>query len=283
MSEKLTERELIRYKKQIMLPETGVEGQQKLKDASVLVVGAGGLGCPVLQYLTAAGVGTIGIVEFDMVDESNLQRQILYGTLDRGKLKSIIARERLEALNDNVKLNILNIAIGENNADKIISEYDVVVDATDNFEARYVMDDVCRKQGKPLVHGAIYKYEGMVSVFNYKGGASYRDFNPDSRRNDDFANPSDAGLFGVLPGITGTLMANEVIKIVTEKGEVLSNKMLVFNTMSNSQYTFEINSKQQINSNNHETSTYQQLYQSGRTLSRLSETQHCFFSWKEEG
>ena len=246
MKEKLSDREIERYRKQIMLPEIGEAGQQKLKDASVLVVGAGGLGCPVLQYLTAAGVGTLGIVEFDMVDESNLQRQILYGTLDRGKLKAIIARERLASLNPFVKLNLLNIALKPDNAAKIISDYDIVVDATDNFEVRYAIDDVCISAGKPMVHGAIYKYEGMVSVFNYKGGPSYRDFNPDSRKSDDFAKPADEGLFGVLPGITGTFMANEVIKLITGTGEILSGRVLLFNTLNNSQYTFEINKKNKL-------------------------------------
>ena len=163
----LSPRELRRYSKQIRLPEIGIEGQEKLKRASVLVIGAGGLGCPVLQYLVAAGVGKIGIAEFDMVSEENLQRQILYGSDDVGKLKSIIAKNRLEHLNSLVSLEILNIRIDESNALNFLRNFDVIVDATDNLETRYIISDACIILDKPMVHGAIYKFEGQVSVFNY--------------------------------------------------------------------------------------------------------------------
>ena len=225
-----------------MIPEIGIEGQEKLKQATVLVVGAGGLGCPVLQYLTVAGVGKISIIEFDMVDESNLQRQVLYGSSDVGKLKSIIAKNRLEHLNSLTDFGIINLRLDASNALNIIKDYDVVVDATDNFETRYIINDSCVILNKPMVHGSIYKYEGIVSVFNYKEGATYRCFNP-MQEKDKYKNPLPAqvGLFGVLPGIIGTYMANEVIKIITETGEVLAGRILLINILNNTFNTITVN------------------------------------------
>lgn len=237
----LSQREIRRYSKQIMIPEIGIEGQEKIKKSRVLVVGAGGLGCPVLQYLAAAGVGTIGIIEFDKVDESNLQRQVLYGSDDVGKLKSIIAKGRLEHLNLLGEIQILNLRLDSTNSLKIINDYEIVVDATDNLVSRYVINDSCVILNKPMVHGSIYKFEAMVSVFNYMGGATYRCFNPEpmnvKKKN---PLPADVGLFGVLPGIAGTLMANEVIKIITGKGEVLSGKVLHFNIFNNTFRTISV-------------------------------------------
>jgi molybdopterin/thiamine biosynthesis adenylyltransferase len=234
MNNILSPREIRRYSKQIMIPGIGVRGQEKLKQSKVLVVGAGGLGCPVLQYLTVAGVGKIGIVEFDIVDESNLQRQVLYGLTDIGKLKSIIAKNRLEHLNSAVDLEIFNLQLNASNALRILKEYDVIVDATDNFSARYNINDACVVLDKPMVHGAIYKYEGVISVFNYQGGATYRCYNPEVN-NVEYKNPlpSGVGLFGVLPGIIGTYMANEVIKLLTATGEILSGKVLLINILNN--------------------------------------------------
>jgi sulfur-carrier protein adenylyltransferase/sulfurtransferase len=241
-SQILSQREIRRYRKQIMLNEIGVAGQEKLKKARVLVIGAGGLGCPLLQYLAASGVGTIGIVEYDMVDESNLQRQVLYGSDDTGKLKSIIAKNRLENLNSLIEFEIFNLRIDVSNALKILKNYDIIVDATDNFDARYVISDSCVILNKPMVHGSIYKYEGMVAVFNYEGGPTYRCYNP-ARVNETFRNPppADVGLFGVLPGITGTIMANEVIKIITRTGEILTGKVLFFNILNYSFTIFKVN------------------------------------------
>lgn len=238
----LSQREIRRYSRQIMIPEIGLKGQEKLKKAKVLVVGAGGLGCPVLQYLTAAGVGKIAIVEFDKVDETNLQRQVLYGTSDVGKLKSIIAKNRLEHLNSIVEFEILNLRLDTSNALSTIGNFDVIVDATDNLEARYVINDSCVILNKPMVHGSIYKFEGLISVFNYMGGPTYRCYNP-SGNGGSFRNPAPAevGLLGVLPGITGTFMANEVIKIITGAGEVLSGKTLLVNILNNTFKTFTVN------------------------------------------
>ena len=238
----LSPREIRRYSKQIMIPEIGVKGQEKLKQAKVLVVGAGGLGCPVLQYLTAAGVGKISIAEFDMVDETNLQRQVLYGSTDVRKLKSIIAKNRLEHLNSLVEFEIFNLRLDASNSLNILKNFDVIVDATDNLYTRYIINDSCVILDKPMVHGSIYKYEGVISVFNYKGGPTYRCYIP-SAINKEFKNPlpSQVGLLGVLPGIIGTYMANEVIKIITETGEILSGKVLLINIFNNTFNTFIVN------------------------------------------
>ena len=243
----LSPREIRRYAKQIMIPEIGLTGQEKLKQAKVLVIGAGGLGCPVLQYLTAAGIGKIGIAEFDTVDETNLQRQVLYGSNDVGKLKSIIANERLNHLNSYVESEIFNLRCDSSNALDILKKYDVIVDATDNLDTRYIINDSCVILGKPMVHGAIYKYEGVIAVFNYKGGATYRCFNPEPAGK-KFKNPLPAavGLFGVLPGVVGTYMANEVIKVITETGDILSGKVLLINILYN---TFDIHSVTNIPGN----------------------------------
>lgn len=237
----LSPRELRRYSRQIMIPEIGIKGQEKLKQASVLVIGAGGLGCPVLQYLTAAGVGKIGIAEFDVVDESNLQRQVLYGSSDLGKLKSIIAKNRLEYLNSLIDLEIHNLRCDVSNSLRILKKYDLIVDATDNFDVRYIINDACVILGKTMVHGAIYKYEGVISVFNYKGGPTYRCFNPKTITK-DFNNPAPSmvGLFGVLPGITGTYMANEVIKVITGTGNILCGKVLLINILTNTFNVFSV-------------------------------------------
>lgn len=234
----LSEREIRQYSRQIMLPEIGVSGQEKLKKASVLVVGAGGLGCPVLQYLAAAGIGQLAIAEFDTVSEANLQRQVLYGSEDIGKLKSIIATKRIEQLNILIHTERINVRIDASNSLKIFSGYDIVVDATDNLKTRYIISDTCVILGIPMVHGAIYKYEGQVSVFNYMGGPTYRCYNSSGPDGEYISpDPSKVGLFGVLPGITGTIMANEVIKIITGIEGVLSGKMLLFNIHD---YSFNI-------------------------------------------
>jgi adenylyltransferase/sulfurtransferase len=237
----LSSREIKRYSKQIMIPEIGLKGQEKLKQAKVLVIGAGGLGCPVLQYLTAAGIGKIGIAEYDTVDETNLQRQVLYGSNDVGKLKSVIAKDRLDHLNSLVDLEIYNLRCDASNSLNILSNYDIIVDATNNLDTRYIINDSCVILGKPMVHGAIYKYEGIISVFNYKGGATYRCYNPKTKNN-DFKKPlsQDVGLFGVLPGLIGSYVANEVIKVITDTGDILSNKVLLINILTNTFNMFAV-------------------------------------------
>lgn len=237
---KLSDSELRRYTRHIMLPGIGKEGQVKIKNTSVLIIGAGGLGCPVLQYLAAAGTGKIGLMDFDVVDESNLPRQILYGAADIGKLKTIISRQRLGDLNNLVEIEILNIKLGKENALRIISDYDIIVDATDNFESRYIINDACVLAGKPMVHGAIYQFEGQVSVFNYNKGPSYRCYNPGDSTKNTGPEPSETGMLNILPGITGTFMANEVIKIILRMGKVLSGEVLIFNILTNKQYLVKV-------------------------------------------
>ncbi|MBN1108267.1 MAG: HesA/MoeB/ThiF family protein [Bacteroidales bacterium] len=237
----LSRRELRRYSKQIMIPEIGLEGQKKIRKASVMVIGAGGLGSPVLQYLVAAGIGKIGIVDFDMVSEENLQRQILYGADDVGKLKAVIAGKRLEKLNSFVNIEILNIKVGRDNALRLFRDYDIIIDATDNLEARYVINDACVILDKPMIHGAIYKFEAQVAVFNYRGGPTYRCFNPFREKKDSLdPAPSEVGILNVLPGIAGTCMACEAVKVITGTGEIFSGKVLMINIYKNTYRLFSV-------------------------------------------
>src|ERR1035437_2494874 len=237
---KMTTEEKRRYARHIILPEIGLEGQQKLKQAKVLVVGAGGLGCPVLQYLTAAGVGTLGIIDFDTVDESNLQRQVLYSTEDIGKHKAAIAKEKLEKQNPDINLVSHVAHLTSANALEIISQYDIVVDGSDNFATRYLVNDACVILNKVLVFGSIFKFEGQVSVFNYKGGPTYRCLYPEAPAEGDVPNCAEIGVLGVLPGIVGTLQANEVIKIITGIGDILSGKLLTLDALTMQFNTFTI-------------------------------------------
>lgn len=236
----LSDSELRRYNRHIIIPGIGEEGQMKLKNASVLVIGAGGLGCPVLQYLTAAGIGNIGLLDYDLVNETNLPRQILYGASDIGKLKTIISKQRLNELNNHVNIQILNIKFGKENARNIVKDFDILVDATDNYESRYIINDASASEGKPMVHGAIYKFEGQVSVFNYNDGPTYRCYNPYTNKEYHNPEPSETGMINVLPGITGSYMANEVIKIVLQSGKILSGAVLIFNILTNKHYLIKV-------------------------------------------
>jgi sulfur-carrier protein adenylyltransferase/sulfurtransferase len=243
--------ELKRYDRHIILPEIGLEGQQKLKQAKVLVIGAGGLGCPVLQYLTAAGIGTLGIVDDDKVEESNLQRQILYNTNDLGKPKAEVAAEKLKAQNPFCVFNVYRQRLTITNAIDIISQYDIVLDGSDNFQTRYLVSDTCVMLNKPLVFGSIFKFEGQVAVFNYKHSATYRCLFPEPPKAEEVPNCSDIGVLGVIPGIVGLLQANEVIKMITGIGEVLAGKLLRFDALTMNFETFEFSldpENQKINS-----------------------------------
>ncbi|MFL5753388.1 MAG: molybdopterin-synthase adenylyltransferase MoeB, partial [Bacteroidia bacterium] len=224
--------EIKRYSRHLLLPGIGEEGQRKLKSAKVLVIGAGGLGCPVLQYLAAAGVGTIGIVDFDVVEESNLQRQILYTAEDIGKPKAIIAKTKLAAQNPHIIIVSHPIHLSSENALETFAAYDIVVDGSDNFATRYLVNDACVILGKVLVFASIFKFEGQVSVFNYKDGPTYRCLYPEPPSEGEVPNCSETGVIGVLPGIAGTLQANEVIKIITGIGEPLSGKLLAFDALT---------------------------------------------------
>ena len=225
-----------RYNRHLILNEIGEEGQKKLLAAKVLVVGAGGLGAPVLQYLAAAGVGTIGIVDDDVVSLSNLQRQILYRTNQIGEPKAVKAKEMLIALNPNVNFELFPVKLSDENADEIIYGYDLVIGATDNFESRICIDRITKKQSKSFIHASIGEFEGQVSVFNYKGGTSYTDLFPDLPDKKDLP----IGVMGVLPGVIGSLQAVEAIKIIVEIGEVLSGKLLVYNALEASFITLQI-------------------------------------------
>lgn len=244
----LNNKEKNRYSRHLLLDKVGEIGQQKLKAAKVLVIGAGGLGCPVLQYLTAAGVGTIGIIDFDVVDETNLQRQILFTINDIGKNKAITAKERLELLNPFVKFVVYPEKLTSKNALKIFKFYDIIVDGTDNFSTRYLVNDACVISKKPLVYGAIYKFEGQVSVFNYQVGPTYRCLFPEPPKAGSVPNCSDVGVIGVLPGIIGTQQANEVLKIILEIGTPLSGKLLIFDALQSSSTIIKIKrSEEQVN------------------------------------
>lgn len=236
----LTNKEKNRYSRHILLEKVGLEGQEKLKGAKVLVIGAGGLGCPVLQYLTAAGIGTIGIIDFDIVDESNLQRQILFNTDDIGQSKAERAALHLSKQNPYVRFNVYNEKLTTKNALNLFSQYDIVLDGTDNFSIRYLINDACVITDTPLVYGAIFKFEGQVTVFNYKNGPTYRCLFPDPPLAGSVPNCSDVGVIGVLPGIIGTQQANEAIKIILEIGEPLSGRLLTYNSLNNSFLTLNI-------------------------------------------
>lgn len=228
----LSPEEIKHYNRQIILSELGREGQEKLKNAKVLVIGAGGLGCPVLLYLSAAGVGTIGIVDYDIVDETNLHRQILFSINDIDKPKVLVAKERLSTLNPHVNYLTYFKKLNKNNAIDIIKNYDIVIEGSDNFPTKFLVNDACVMLNKPFVLGAIYKFDGQLSVFNYQGGPTYRCFC--SEQPDPLEAPTCAeiGVIGVLPGIIGCLQANETIKIITGLGQVLSGKMLLFDALT---------------------------------------------------
>jgi adenylyltransferase/sulfurtransferase len=230
-----------RYNRHIILSEIGQAGQDKISNSKVLVIGAGGLGCPILQYLTAAGVGTIGIIDFDVVELSNLQRQVLFGTSSLGKNKAIAAKERLEDLNDAILIIAYAEKLSHQNTIDLFNQYDIIVDGTDNFETRYLVNDACIITNKPLVFGAIYKFEGQVSVFNYKNGPSYRCLFPNPPKQGSVPNCSEIGVLGVLPGIIGSMQANEVLKIILELGTTLSGKLLCYNALNSKISTLKIN------------------------------------------
>ena len=229
--------EIKRYQKHLNLPEIGTDGQLKLKNASVLVVGAGGLGCPVLLYLAAAGVGTIGVVDPDVVDLSNLQRQVLYTTNEIGKPKAKAAVAHLQKLNPELTFDTYALALDYGNARAIMVDYDIVVDCTDNFKVRYLINDVCVALGKPFVYGAIHRFEGQVAVLNSElgngqRGPTYRCMFPEYPNDIEIPNCAETGVLGVLPGVIGTYQANEVIKLITGIGKPLSEHLLMLDLLN---------------------------------------------------
>ncbi len=236
----LSQSELRRYQRHLTLPEVGVEGQKKLKKSSVLLIGAGGLGSPLALYLAAAGVGRIGIVDFDTVDESNLQRQILHGTRDIGRPKLESARDRLTDINPNVKLELHETRFSSENALELVRAYDVVADGTDNFPTRYLVNDACILTGTPNVYASIYQFEGQASVFGAEDGPCYRCLYAEPPPPGLVPSCAEGGVLGVLPGLMGTLQATEVIKLLLGIGDPLIGRLLLFDALEMSFRTLTI-------------------------------------------
>jgi molybdopterin-synthase adenylyltransferase len=218
----LSKEEFKRYQKQVMVDEIGINGQITFKQSKVAVIGAGGLGCPILQYLTSVGVGTIGVIDFDTVENSNLHRQTLYSNEDIGKLKVEIAIQKLSNQNPFVNLVSHPIILNEENAETIISQYDIIVDGCDNFLTRYIVNDVCVKLNKPLVYGSILNYDGQLAVFNYKGSKNLRNIFPEPPNSEDVPSCSENGVLGTVPGIIGSMMAQECINVILDKPSLIN-------------------------------------------------------------
>ena len=229
---KLTNQELNRYSRHLVLPEVGVDGQERIKHGKVLIVGAGGLGSPAALYLAAAGIGKIGIVDFDKVDENNLQRQIIHSTEDIGTLKTESAKNSINNLNPNVKVETYDVKLNSKNAMEIIKNYDVVIDASDNFPTRYLVNDACVLLKKPNVYGSIFRFEGHASVFNFDYGPCYRCLFPNPPPKEDVPSCAEGGVLGILPGIIGTIQATEALKIILRKVDVLSGRFLVYDALA---------------------------------------------------
>ncbi|MGH9736397.1 MAG: molybdopterin-synthase adenylyltransferase MoeB, partial [Candidatus Acidiferrales bacterium] len=228
----LSNEEVLRYSRHLIMPEVGMEGQLKLKQAKVLCIGAGGLGAPLGLYLAAAGVGRLGLVDFDKVDLTNLQRQILFSNDDVGHPKIEAAADRLRGLNPDIQIDRHETRLTSENALDLFREYDIVVDGTDNFPTRYLVNDACVLAGKPNVYGSIFRFEGQVSVFGYEGGPCYRCLYPEPPPPGLVPSCAEGGVLGVLPGIVGALQAAEAIKLILGKGEPLVGRLLLFDALA---------------------------------------------------
>lgn len=229
-----------RYSRHLLLPEVGEEGQLKLLDAKVLLLGAGGLGSPAALYLAAAGVGTIGIIDMDVVDDSNLQRQILHNMDRIGERKVDSAKKTLTALNPDVNVVTHDTRLGADNVVQLLSEYDIVVDGADNFPSRYLLNDASLKTGTPVVHGSIFRFEGQITVFKPHDGPCYRCFIPEPPPPEMAPSCAEAGVLGVLPGIVGSIQALEAIKLILDLGDSLSGRLLAYDALEQSFHTFKI-------------------------------------------
>ncbi len=227
----LSHEEILRYSRHLLIPEVGLEGQRKLKASSILVIGTGGLGSPVSLYLAAAGVGRIGLVDFDIVDTSNLQRQVIHGRSTVGKLKVESARARMLDLNPGIQIDVYNEPFTSANAMQIVKDYDVVVDGTDNFPTRYLSNDVCVLLGKPNVYGSIFRFDGQLSVFDARQGPCYRCLFPEPPPPGLVPTCAEGGVLGVLPGTIGTLQATEALKVLLGIGESMIGKLLIYNAL----------------------------------------------------
>ncbi len=227
----LTNDEVKRYSRHLIMPEVGVDGQRRLKGGSVLCIGAGGLGSPAAMYLAAAGVGRIGIVDFDVVDFSNLQRQIIHGTPDVGRSKLASAKDRLTAINPHIQVDTYETALSSENALELFEPYDVILDGTDNFPTRYLTNDACVLLGKPNAYGSIFRFEGQASVFSTKGGPCYRCLYPEPPPPGLVPSCAEGGVLGVLPGVIGVIQATEAIKLITGIGEPLIGRFLIYDAL----------------------------------------------------
>ncbi|MEA5520912.1 molybdopterin-synthase adenylyltransferase MoeB [Limnoraphis robusta] len=227
----LNKEEYERYSRHLILPEVGLEGQKRLKAASVLCIGTGGLGSPLLLYLAAAGIGRIGIVDFDIVDSSNLQRQVIHGTSWVGKPKIESAKNRILEINPFCQVDLYNTRLSSENALELLEPYDVVVDGTDNFPTRYLVNDACVLLNKPNVYGSIFRFEGQATVFNYEGGPNYRDLYPEPPPPGMVPSCAEGGVLGILPGLIGVIQATETVKIILGKGQTLSGRLLLYNSL----------------------------------------------------
>ncbi len=228
----LTKEEYERYSRHLILPEVGLEGQKRLKAASVLCIGTGGLGSPLLLYLAAAGIGRIGIVDFDTVDRSNLQRQVIHGTSWVGKPKIESAKNRIHEINPACQVDLHNVRLSSENALQLFEPYDVIVDGTDNFPTRYLVNDACVLTNKPNVYGSIFRFEGQATVFNYEGGPNYRDLYPEPPPPGMVPSCAEGGVLGILPGIIGVIQATETVKIILGKGTTLSGRLLLYDALN---------------------------------------------------
>ncbi len=231
MSDALTAAELARFNRHIILPQVGMKGQQQLKQARVLCIGTGGLGSPVSLYLSAAGVGTIGLVDFDVVDDSNLQRQIAHSTADIGRPKVESARDKLIGINPFLNVDLHGDGIRRDNVREIVRQYDLVVDGTDNFPTRYLVNDACVLEQKPLIYASIFQFEGQATVFNYNNGPCYRCLYPEPPPPGLVPSCAEGGVLGVLPGVIGVIQATEAIKIILGQGDSLSGRLLLYDAM----------------------------------------------------
>ncbi len=290
----LSKEELLRYNRHIIIPEFGIEAQSKLKAAKVLVIGAGGLGSPLLLYLAAAGVGTIGIIDYDVVEDSNLHRQVLFGITEIGSSKVDAAKQRLRNLNPHININIFNLLLTNKNALDLIKEYDVVADGTDNFPTRYLVNDACVLLGKPNVYASIFQFEGQVTVFNNtnnKGelGPNYRDLFATPPPPGLVPNCAEGGVLGVLPGIIGSMQALEVIKVITGVGEVLDGRLFFFDalTFESRIFNFKRNRSNPINGENptiHELIDYEQFCGIKAFERKIKEiSAKDLYDWQEQG
>ena len=236
-----------RYARHISLPDVGIEGQRLINKSRILVIGAGGLGSPVLLYLAAAGVGEIGIIDDDLVDLSNLQRQIIHAESSIGTSKVESAKAQISSINSTIKITTWNARLSPDNAQEILAGWDIVIDGTDNIPTRYLVDDICKINQIPWIYGSIYRFEGQASVFNFEGGPCYRDLFPEPPPSNAIPSCAEGGVFGVLPGVIGSIQATEAIKIIINKGQSLSGKLLIYDaesmTFKSLKYSKNVDSK----------------------------------------